>query len=113
MANCIYLENPPSRNKHYYIDLVPYNYILNCCFVLIDLKAGELTAQDVGQMDFYVRLFEDKVKKESDNPTIGIILCSKRDENVVQYSVLDDSKQLFASKYQAQLPTIEELVYSG
>ena len=94
--------------RSYYIDLVLYNYILNC-FVLIDLKVGELTAGDVGQMDFYVRLFEDKVKKESDNPTIGIILCSKRDENVVKYSVLDDSKQLFASKYKAQLPTIEEL----
>ena len=60
-------------------------------------------------MDFYVRLFENKVKKESDNPTIGIILCSKRDENVVKYSVLDGSEQLFASKYKAQLPTIEEL----
>ena len=97
-----------SGGRSYYIDLVLYNYILNC-FVLIDLKTGELTAGDVGQMDFYVRLFEDKVKKESDNPTIGIILCSKRDENVVKYSVLDDSKQLFASKYKAQLPTIEEL----
>ena len=94
--------------RSYYIDLVLYNYILNC-FVLIDLKVGELSAGDVGQMDFYVRLFEDKVKKESDNPTIGIILCSKRDENVVKYLVLDDSKQLFSSKYKAQLPTIEEL----
>ena len=97
-----------ARNRHYYIDLVLYNYILNC-FVLIDLKVGELTAQDVGQMDFYVRLFEDKVKKESDNPTIGIILCSEKDENVVHYSVLAESEQLFASKYKAQLPTIEEL----
>jgi predicted nuclease of restriction endonuclease-like (RecB) superfamily len=97
-----------SDGEHYYIDLVFYNYILKC-FVLIDLKTGKLTHQDVGQMDFYVRLFEDKVKQPDDNATIGIIMCTARDENVVRYSVLADKETLFASKYKLYLPSEEEL----
>jgi len=93
---------------HYYIDLVFYNYILKC-FVVIDLKAGKLTYQDVGQIDFYVRLFNDTVKRPDDNPTIGIILCADRDESIVKYSVLADNENLFASKYRSYLPTEEEL----
>ena len=97
-----------SGGEHYYIDLVFYNYLLKC-FVLIDLKTGKLTHQDVGQMDFYVRLFEDKIKQADDNVTIGIILCSDRDENIVRYSVLADKENLFASKYKLYLPSEEEL----
>jgi predicted nuclease of restriction endonuclease-like (RecB) superfamily len=93
---------------HYYIDLVFYNYILKC-FVLIDLKVGKLTHQDVGQMDMYVRLFEEKVRQPDDNPTIGIILCSQQSESVVKYSVLAESKHLFSSKYKLYLPSEEEL----
>lgn len=93
---------------HYYIDLVFYNYILKC-FVLIDLKVGKLTHQDVGQMDMYVRLFEEKVRQADDNMTIGIILCSQQNESVIKYSVLAESKQLFSSKYKLYLPTEEEL----
>lgn len=95
-------------DEDFYIDLVFYNYILKC-FVLIDLKIGKLTHQDIGQMDMYVRLYEDKYKIENDNPTIGIILCSDKNETVVKYSVLNESKQIFASKYQLYLPTEEEL----
>jgi predicted nuclease of restriction endonuclease-like (RecB) superfamily len=93
---------------HYYIDLVFYNYILKC-FVLIDLKVGKLAHQDVGQMDMYVRLFEEKVRQTDDNPTIGIILCSQQNESVIKYSILAESKQLFSSKYKLYLPTEEEL----
>ncbi|MBQ6062139.1 MAG: DUF1016 family protein [Prevotella sp.] len=94
--------------KHYYIDLVFYNYLLKC-FVLIDLKIGTLTPQDVGQMDLYVRLYEKLKRTETDNPTIGIILCSQNDETVVQYSMLAESRQLFASQYMLYMPTEEEL----
>jgi predicted nuclease of restriction endonuclease-like (RecB) superfamily len=94
--------------EHYYIDLVFYNYILKF-FVVIDLKTGKLTYQDVGQIDFYVRLFDDKVKMPDDNPTIGIILCADKDESIVKYSVLADNENLFASKYKLYLPTEEEL----
>jgi len=94
--------------EHYYIDLVFYNYILKC-FVVIDLKTGKLTYQDVGQIDFYVRLFDDKVKQADDNPTIGIILCANKDESIVKYSVLADKENLFASKYMLYLPTEDEL----
>ncbi|OLY94249.1 Predicted nuclease of restriction endonuclease-like (RecB) superfamily, DUF1016 family [Cnuella takakiae] len=94
--------------EHFFVDLVFYNYILKC-FVLIDLKLGKLTHGDIGQMDFYVRWFEDNMKTASDNPTIGIILCSEKNETVVKYSVLKDSKQLFASKYKIYLPSEEEL----
>lgn len=92
----------------FYVDLVFYNYILKC-FVLIDLKIGPLTPQDIGQMDLYVRLFEDTIKEDGDNPTIGIILCTAKDHTVVKYSVLNESRQLFASKYTLYLPTEEEL----
>ncbi len=94
--------------KHFYIDLVFYNYKLKC-FVLIDLKTGELTHQDIGQMDTYIRIYEDTVKGDDDNPTIGIILCADKDETLVKYSMLNDSEQLFASKYKLYLPTEEEL----
>jgi hypothetical protein len=94
--------------EHYYIDLVFYNYMLKC-FVVIDLKTGKLTYQDIGQIDFYVRLFDDKVKQADNNPTIGIILCADKDETIAKYSVLADKENLFASKYKLYLPTEEEL----
>lgn len=93
--------------KHYYIDLVFYNYLLKC-FVLIDLKIGTLTPQDVGQMDLYVRLYEKQKRTDTDNPTIGIILSSQNDETVVEYSMLAESRQLFASQYMLYMPTEEE-----
>lgn len=94
--------------RHYYVDLVLYNYILKC-FVLIDLKTGVLTPQDVGQMDMYVRLYEKQKRTETDNPTIGIILCSQNDKTVVEYSMLSESQQLFSSQYKLYMPTEEEL----
>lgn len=97
-----------AEGEHFYIDLVFYNYLLKC-FVLIDLKVGKLTHKDIGQMDFYVRYYEDNIKIESDNPTIGIILCSEKNETIVKYSVLEESRHLFASKYKLYLPTEEEL----
>lgn len=97
-----------AEGEHFYVDLVFYNYMLKC-FVLIDLKMGKLTHQDIGQMDFYVRYYEDKIKVHGDNPTIGIILSSERNDTIVKYSVLEDSKQLFASKYMLYIPTEEEL----
>jgi predicted nuclease of restriction endonuclease-like (RecB) superfamily len=98
-----------TETKDFFIDLVFYNYILKC-FVLIDLKTGELAHQDIGQMDMYVRLYEDKYKSSDDNPTIGIILCTDKDETVVKYSVLKENKQLFASKYKLYLPSEKELI---
>ncbi len=92
----------------FYIDLVFYNYILKC-FVIIDLKRGKLTHQDVGQMDMSVRMYDDLEKDENDNPTIGIILCTDKDNTVVKYSVLNDNENLFVSKYQMYLPSEEEL----
>ncbi len=97
-----------TETQHFYIDLVFYNYLLRC-FVLIDLKTGKLTHQDIGQMDMYVRLFENKIKPENNNPTIGIILCAEKDETIVKYSVLKDNKKIFASKYKLYLPTEKEL----
>ncbi len=97
-----------TESKHFYIDLVFYNYMLKC-FVLVDLKVSELTHQDIGQMDMYVRLYEDQYKAPDDNPTIGLILCTKKDETIVKYSVLNENKQLFATKYMLYLPTEEEL----
>ena len=97
-----------TETQHFYIDLVFYNYLLKC-FVIIDLKTTKLTHQDIGQMDMYVRMFEDKMKQPGDNPTIGIILCTEKDETVVKYSVLKDSKKLFASKYKLYLPSEKEL----
>jgi len=87
-----------TEHSDFYIDLVFYNYILKC-FVIIDLKRGKLTHQDVGQMDMYVRMFDDLEKSEEDNPTIGIILCTSKDNTVVKYSVLNDNSNLFVSKY--------------
>jgi len=97
------------HGEHYYIDLVFYNYILKC-FVVIDLKAGKLTYQDVGQIDFYVRLFDEKIKQADDNPTIGIVLVTDRDESIVKYSVLAENESLFTSKYRLYLPSEEELL---
>ena len=97
-----------TETSHFYIDLVFYNYILKC-FFLVDLKADKLTHQDVGQMDMYVRMFDDLKRGEGDNPTIGLLLCAERDETVVKYSILNDSQQIFASKYLPYLPTEEEL----
>ena len=93
---------------HFYIDLVFFNYILNC-FVVIDLKTGKFTHQDVGQIDFYVRYYDDKLKLPEHNPTIGILLCADKNETIAKYSVLNDNKNLFASKYMLYLPTVEEL----
>lgn len=93
---------------HFYIDLVFYNFILKC-FVLIDLKTEKLTHQDIGQMDTYVRIYDQLQHGDGDNPTIGLILCSEKNEAIVKYSILNDSKQIFASKYQLTLPTEEEL----
>ena len=97
-----------TETQHFYIDLIFYNYLLKC-FVIIDLKTTKLTHQDIGQMDMYVRMFEDKMKQPGDNPTIGIILCTEKDATVVKYSVLKDSKKIFASKYKLYLPSEKEL----
>lgn len=92
----------------FFIDLVFYNYILKC-FVIIDLKTGRLNHQDIGQIDMYVRMYDDLKKGKDDNPTIGILLCSEKDETIVKYSVLNDKNQLFSSKYLLYLPKEEEL----
>lgn len=104
-----------ARQKHLrvegedcFIDLVFYNYLLKC-FVLVDLKVGKLAHQDVGQMDMYVRVFDEQHRNEGDNPTLGLILCSERNAAVAKYSLLADKAQLFASKYQAVMPTEAEL----
>lgn len=97
-----------TEDEDFYIDLVFYNYKLKC-FLLIDLKLGKLTHQDVGQMDTYVRIYDEQRKETDDNPTIGLILCSQKSEAVAKYSILTDSKQLFASKYLSYLPTEDEL----
>lgn len=97
-----------TETTDFYIDLVFYNYILKC-FVVIDLKTKKLTHQDIGQMDMYVRMFDDLKRREDDNPTIGIIFCTDKDETIVKYSVLHESQQIFASKYMTVLPTVEEL----
>ena len=97
-----------TEKQDYYIDLVFYNYILKC-FVLIDLKTGKITHQDVGQMDMYVRMYDEMKRGEGDNPTLGIVLCSETDEDIARYSVLKGNEQLFASKYKLYLPTQEEL----
>lgn len=97
-----------TEKEDYYIDLVFYNYILKC-FVLIDLKTEKITHQDVGQMDMYIRMYDELKRSEGDNPTIGIVLCSDTDEDIARYSVLHGNEQLFASKYKLYLPTKEEL----
>ena len=98
-----------TENSEFYIDLVFYNYHLKC-FILIDLKTGKLTHQDVGQMDMYVRMFDDLERGKDNNPTVGLILCTEKDKAIVKYSVLNENKQLFASNYMLYLPSEEELV---
>lgn len=98
-----------TETSHFYVDLVFYNYLLKC-FVIIDLKTEKLTHQDIGQMDMYVRMFDELKRGEDDNPTLGIVLCADKDETMVKYSVLQESKRLFASKYKTVLPTEKELV---
>lgn len=105
-----------ARQKHirtetqdFFIDLVFYNYILKC-FVIVELKTNKLTHQDIGQLDMYVRMFDDLERTEGDNPTIGILLCTETDNTIAKYSVLSENKQLFANKYLAFLPTEAELV---
>ena len=95
-------------SDHFYVDLVFHNYILKF-FLLIDLKIDKLSHQDIGQMDFYVRFFEENVKQPGDNPTIGLILCTEKNKTIVKYSMLRESKQIFASKYQMYLPTEKQL----
>ena len=97
-----------TETSHFYLDLVFYNYLLKC-FVVIDLKTTKLSHQDIGQIDMYVRMFDDLKRSADDNPTIGIILCADKDETIVQYSVLKENEQLFASKYRTILPTEAEL----
>jgi predicted nuclease of restriction endonuclease-like (RecB) superfamily len=105
-----------ARQKHirtdtqdFFIDLVFYNYMLKC-FVILELKTTKITHQDIGQLDMYVRMFDDLERKEGDNPTVGILLCTETDQTIAKYSVLSESKQLFASKYLPYLPTEDELV---
>lgn len=97
-----------TEKRDYYIDLVFYNYILKC-FVLIDLKTGVITHQDVGQMDMYIRMYDELKRTDGDNPTIGILLCDDTDEAIARFSVLHDNEQLFASKYMLYMPTAEQL----
>lgn len=94
--------------EHFYVDLVFYNFVLKC-FVLVDLKAGKVTHGDIGQMDFYVRYFEKEVRQADDNPTIGLILCAEKNEAMARYTLLEDGKGIFASRYQLVLPSEEEL----
>lgn len=96
------------EDEDFYVDLVFYHSILKC-HVLIDLKLGKLTHQDVGQMDSYIRMFDDLYKHSDDNPTLGLILCSEKNEAVVKYSVLAEHKQVFASKYMLELPSVQTL----
>lgn len=97
-----------TESKDFYIDLVFYNYLLKC-FVLFDLKTTELAHQDIGQMDMYVRMYDDVRRSPEDNPTVGIILCAQKDKSIVRYSVLHGNEQLFATKYKLILPSEEEL----
>lgn len=97
-----------TENSDFYIDLVFYNYILKC-FVIIEIKTNKLTHQDIGQLDMYVRMFDDLERTETDNPTIGILLCTQTDSTIAKYSVLKENKQLFTTKYMDYLPTEKEL----
>ena len=97
-----------TEKQDYFIDLVFYNYMLKC-FVLIDLKTSKITHQDVGQMDMYIRMYDELKRNEGDNPTIGIVLCSDTDADIAKYSIMNGNEQLFASKYKLYLPTEEEL----
>jgi len=96
------------EDEDFYVDLVFYNYLLKC-FVLVDLKVGKLTHQDIGQMESYVRMFDAHTRSEEDNPTIGLILCSRKNEAIAKYSVLSEARQIFAAKYVKVLPTEREL----
>lgn len=98
-----------TENSDFYIDLVFYNYILKC-FVIVELKTEKLTHQDIGQLDMYIRMYDDLKKQENDNPTIGLLLCTETDRTIIKYSVLNDNKNLFASKYVNYLPSEEELI---
>lgn len=98
-----------TETSDFFIDLVFYNYILKC-FVLIELKTTKLNHQDIGQLDMYVRMYDDLKKQTSDNPTIGILLCTETDHTIAKYSILNDKEQLFASKYMPYLPTESELI---
>ena len=95
--------------RHFYIDLVFYNYLLKC-FVLIDLKVGDLTHQDLGQMQMYVHYFEEEMMNEGDNPPIGIVLCADKSDSIVKYTLSKNETQVLASKYKAYLPSEEELL---
>lgn len=95
--------------RHFRIDLVFYNYILKC-FVLIDLKVGDLTHQDLGQMQMYVHFYERELMNEGDNPPIGIVLCADKSESVVKYTLPENETQIFASKYKLYLPSEEEFL---
>ncbi|NHZ95170.1 YhcG family protein [Massilia sp. CCM 8734] len=97
-----------TESRDFYVDLVFYNYLLKC-FVIFDLKRGELSHQDIGQTDMYVRMYDELKRGPDDNPTVGIILCTDKDASIVRYSVLNGNEQLFASKYRFVLPTEEEL----
>lgn len=97
-----------TETSDFFIDLVFYNYILKC-FVIVELKTDKITHQDIGQLDMYVRMFDDLERKEGDNPTIGLLLCTETDRTIAKYSVLNENKQLFASKYLPYLPSEEEL----
>lgn len=97
-----------TETEDYFIDLVFYNIELKC-YVLVDLKMGKITHQDVGQIDMYVRMYDDLKRTAGDNPTIGILLCSETDEDIARYSVLHDNNRLFMSKYLTYLPTKEQL----
>lgn len=101
-------EHIRTETSDFYIDLVFYNYILKC-FVIIELKTDKLTHQDIGQLDMYVRMYDDLKRQSNDNPTIGLLLCTETDSIIAKYSVLNENKQLFASKYMKYLPTEEEL----
>ncbi len=102
-------EHIRTETSDFYIDLVFYNYILKC-FVIVELKTNKLTHQDIGQLDMYVRMYDDLKRQSDDNPSIGLLLCTETDSILAKYSVLNDNKQLFASKYMQYLPTEEELI---
>ena len=95
------------EGRHFFIDLVFYNYILKC-FVIIDLKLGDLTHQDLGQMQMYVNYYTREMMNEGDNPPIGIVLCADKNEQVVKYTLPEDNNQVFASKYKLYMPTEDE-----
>ena len=97
-----------TENDDYYIDLVFYNVILKC-YVLVDLKTSKVTHQDVGQMDMYVRMYDELKRTDGDNPTLGVILCTDTDEDIARYSVLHDNDHLFAAKYKLYLPNEDDL----